>query len=70
VQISGVRFWNLTASTPAWTAASIIFFGDFEVAVVIDADFGHDEGGVAVTDHAIANFDFTFHSFSTFLSHR
>ena len=50
VQISGVRFWNLTASQPASAAASISAKRVLQVAVVVDADLADDVDGLAGAD--------------------
>jgi hypothetical protein len=39
-------------------------FGDVEVAVVVDADFGNDVGWVPITDFAAAKLHFTGHGLS------
>ena len=47
-QISGVRFWNLTASHPAAAATSMSLLAMADVAVVVDADLADDETGLGV----------------------
>jgi hypothetical protein len=42
-------------------------FGNFQVAVVVDADFGDDEGRMAIANQAVPDFDFTSHFVSLWL---
>ncbi len=51
VEISGVRFWNLTASAPGFGGDVDEPLGELDVAVVVQPDLGDDVGGAASADH-------------------